>query len=361
MWVYYILLLIPLTIQHFIIKGNRFDYHKKNQRALLFFFVMMTILVALRHESIGTDTRSYIYYFERFSKLSWEQCGKESIEWGFTYFNKIISLFTKEPQVFLAITAIVTIVMIYPTYRRLCVDSSLTIVLYVTMSTFVMVFSGIRQMLAIGIGFLAYECTRNKKLIPFIFCVILAVMFHTSAFVLVFMYPLYHAKITNKWLIVVVPVLTIVFVFNRQIFSALGFLLARFTQYDASIGQTGAFTMLILFAIFAVFVFLIPKDTTLDAETIGLRNFLLLSVILQMFAPLHTIAMRINYYYIIFIPLLLPKIIQARSSRWDQVAIVSRHVMVMFFLVYFFFNAYIGSQTGGGSLNTYPYIPFWVD
>ena len=81
---------------------------------------------------------------------------------------------------------------------------------------------------------------------------------------------------------------------------SLGVLLARFSGYDASITQTGAFTMLMLFVMFAVFAFLVPDDATLDAETIGLRNFLLLSIVLQMFAPLHTLAMRMNYYYIIF-------------------------------------------------------------
>lgn len=357
MWVFYILLLIPLAIQHFTIRGYRIDYRKRNQRALFFFFALMTILVAMRHESIGKDTRNYIYFFERFSKVSWSQLGNESLELGFTYFNKFVSLFTKEPQVFFVISTIVFVAMIYQTYKRVCVDASLTIVLYVTMSTFVVSFSGIRQMLAIGIGFLAYECTRNKTPVLFILCVMLAISFHTSAFMLVFMYPLYHAKITKKWLLVVIPVLVIVFVFNKQIFSVLGILLESFTGYDASITQTGAVTMLLLFVAFAVFAFLIPKDDALDAETIGLRNFLLLSVVLQMFAPLHTIAMRMNYYYIIFIPLLLPKIIEARSTRWKQIAIVGRHVMVVFFLVYFFFNAY----TSESNLNVFPYRFFWEE
>ena len=168
MWVYCFLLLIPLAIQHFTIRVDGIDYQKKNSRALFFFFAMMTVLVALRHETIGKDTRNYIYYFDRFSELSWEQCANESVEVGFAYFSKIISVFTEAPQVLFAITAVVTVAMIYPTYKRLCIDPSLTIVLYVTMSTFVMMFSGIRQMLAIGIGFLAYECARNKKLIFFI-------------------------------------------------------------------------------------------------------------------------------------------------------------------------------------------------
>ena len=73
-----------------------------------------------------------------------------------------------------------------------------------------------------------------------------------------------------------------------------------------------------------------------------------------MFAPLHTLAMRMNYYYIIFIPLLLPRIIEYRSRRWNQVAILGRHIMVVFFLVYFFVNA-----SGGGGLNVFPYHFFW--
>ena len=112
--------------------------------------------------------------------------------------------------------------------------------------------------------------------------------------------------------------------------------------------------MLILFAIFTVFAFLIPDESQLDAETIGLRNFLLLSLVIQMFAPLHTLAMRMNYYYIIFIPLLLPKIIECRSKRWNQVAVLGRHVMVGFFLLYFFYNA-----SKGGNLHVFPYHFFW--
>lgn len=354
MTVFYILLFVPMLIQHIVIEKKYINFENKNKRALFVFFALITLLVMLRHESVGNDTRNYIYFFNNYSGMDWRDVGKESLEFGFSYFNKIVSVFTEEPQAFLAIAAIIISLMIYPTYKRLCVDPSFTIVLFCIMSTFVMMFSGIRQMLAIGIGFIAYEFTRNKKLIPFIIAVLVAMTFHISAFVLIFMYPLYYARITKKWLIAVVPILAIMFAFNRQIFSVLALILERFTNYDASISQTGAYTMIILFAAFAVFAFLIPDESLLDTETIGLRNFLLLSLALQMFAPLHTIAMRMNYYYIIFIPLLLPKIVECRSERWKQVAVVGRHIMVAFFLIYFFINAY-----GDGNLNVFPYHFFW--
>lgn len=354
MEIFFVLLLFPMILQHVAIKGHYIDYQKRNKAALAFFFLLLTILVMFRHEGVGNDTRSYIWFFERFCRLEWFQLRKGNLEIGFAYFNKIISLLSQEPQFFLAMAAIAVSAMIYPTYKRLCVDTSLTIVLFCIMSTFVVMFSGIRQMLAVGIGFVAYELTREKKLFFFVLAVLLAISFHTSGFMLAFMYPLYHARITKKWLYVAVPVLAVIFVFNRQVFSVLVAIMDRFTAYSGSISSTGAYTMLLLFVVFTVFAFLIPDESRLDAETIGLRNFLLLALVIQMFAPLHVLAMRMNYYYIIFIPLLLPKIIQCRSKRWNQVAVLGRHVMVVFFLLYFFVNAY-----RGGSLNVFPYHFFW--
>lgn len=354
MGVFFVLLLAPIIFQHFIIKNHSINVEKRNNKILFLFFAWLAILLMFRHECIGNDTRNYIYYFERFSQMGWAEVGSNSMEYGFSYFNKLVSLISDNSQFFLAVTAIMTICMIYPTYKRLCLDPSLTIVLFCTMATFVMMFSGIRQMLAIGMGVLSYEFVRVKKLIPFIVMVLLAMLFHESAFMLAIMYPLYHIRITKKWLCVVIPVLGLIFVFNKPIFLFLVSVLGRYTDYNTEIQYTGAYTMLILFGLFAIISFFVPDELKLDAETIGLRNFLLFSVALQMFAPLHTISMRMNYYYIIFIPLLLPKIFSCRRKKMEQVAILSRHVMVGFFSVYFFISAY-----RNGNLQVFPYHFFW--
>lgn len=354
MAIFYVLVLIPMMMQHFTIRGYNFEYQRRNERALSFFFCLLTLLVMFRHESVGTDTENYIYYFNEFSRLSWQNLGDKGLEIGFAIFNKMVSLISKNPQVYLASAALAVSVMIYPTYKRLCVDTSLTVVLYCLMSTFVMMFSGIRQMLAVGIGFIAYGFTRRHKFLPFLATVLLSMTVHTSSFMLLIMYPLYHAKITKKWLYAVIPMLATLFVFNRQVFVILSIILDRYTRFESIASATGAYTMLILFAIFAAFAFLVPEESEMDEETIGLRNFLLLALMIQMFAPLHVLAMRMNYYYIIFIPLLLPRIIQCRRKRWSQVAILGRHIMVMFFLCYF-----LAHMQQGSSLDVFPYHFFW--
>lgn len=353
MTVFFLLIFIPILIQHIRIKGM--DYNKKNKFCIVLFFVFLTILLMLRHKSVGTDTSTYMYLFKRMSFLEWSELSRYySTEIGFSYYNKLVSLISDSPQFFLAMTALITIGMMIPTYKRLCIDSAFTIVLFCTMSTFVMMFSGIRQMLAVGIGFIAYECVRKRKILFFLLVVGIAMTIHTSAFMLIFMYPLYYMRITKKLLYIIVPSIIAIFAFNKPIFSVLSLFIERYTKYEGGIIETGAYSMIFVFTLFSIFAFLIPNESMVDEETMALRNFLLFSLVLQVFAPLHNLAMRMNYYYIIFIPLLLPRIVKYRNVRWKQVAIVGRHTMVIFFGIYFIMSAY-----KGGNLDVFPYHFFW--
>ena len=184
MGIFYVLLLVPIMMQHVVIKGYKGDYLKRNKKALTFFFILLTVMVMFRHESIGNDTVNYIYYFRKYSRMGWDQIKLEDTTVAFGYLNKIISLISDDPQFYLAAMGLAVSAMIYPTYRRLCVDTSLTVVLFCMMSTFVMMFSGIRQMLVVGIGCVAYEFTRNKKFVFYMLAVLLTVTIHTSGFML---------------------------------------------------------------------------------------------------------------------------------------------------------------------------------
>lgn len=349
-----ILLFVPIAISPFVrsIKINRI--YIKNL-PLFLFFLILTFLIMFRNEKVGADTANYLIIFENNARMNWSAIGKDTAEIGFQVLNKLLALISTNHHFYIAVMGLLVSALIYPTYRRVSNDAALTIALFCTMSTFVMMFSGIRQMLAVGLGFIAYEFTRNKKLVFFILTVVLAVLFHTSAFIIALMYPLYHIKIKRKWMFFVVPVLLAVFVFNKPIFSFLTAIAERFTNYQGTVTSTGAYTMIVLFIFFAVFSYVIPDENLLDSETIGLRNFLLLALVLQMFAPLNVWTMRMNYYFIIFIPLLIPKIIESSSVRWNQFAKWGRNIMIVFFLGYFLVNAIFRSN----NLNVFPYHFFW--
>ena len=352
MYPYYILVFAPILFSMLRFKGQSIQARK--QQSIKLFFILLFILLALRGINVGKDSSNYFYLFNNYAHQNWSAVFSINTEPAFVVLNKLVAVFSNNFQWLLVVTAAITIIPICYQYAKNAEDPVLTIALFITMSTFVMLFSGIRQGIAIALGMIAFEFTQRKKLFGFILIVVLAMLFHASAFMLAFMYPLYHVRITKKWLLAVIPAMIIIFAFNRSIFGLLGQLLKGFTRYEATISATGAYTMLILFALFSIYCFTIPNEVVLSADIIGMRNFLLFSTILQMFAPLNTLAMRMNYYYIIFIPLLIPKIISRSSERLKQVTVVSRYCMIIFFIIYFFINA-----PKSNVLNTFPYHFFW--
>ena len=350
---YIILLTVPILLYPFT-KNTIVNHVKIDRLPLTLFFLLLTIMVVLRHPRIGNDTINYMHYFEQIARSGWNQIQWHNLEPGYQLFNKLLSFISGNSRFFLVAAGMAVSAMLFPIYHRLCVDPPLTIVLFCTMSTFSMMFSGIRQMMAIGVGMIAYAFVLRKRPILFLLSVLVAMGFHTSAFMLLPMYPLYYARITKKGGFFTIPILVLAFVFNRQIFRVLGTFLESYTKYSADIMATGAYTMLLLFVIFAVFSFVVPEEQVLDEETIGLRNFLLFSLVIQMFAPLNMLAMRMNYYYIVFIPLLLPRIIACARVRYRSVAAWARTIMVVFFFTYFFAKA-----SSGINLHTIPYHFFW--
>lgn len=358
MWPYVVLITVPILVQHVRIQGaTLYIVNSKkgnNKSALRCFFVILLLMLILRHKTIGIDLKNYESIFFYISKSNWRTALGRSTEIAYSAMNKIISIFGGDFFWVMAATAILSIWFLAKGFIRDSEDAGLTIVLFINLSNFLLLFSGLRQAIALSLGFLAYDLVREKKLLAFLFIVFFSMLFHTSAFMLLFMFPLYHMRISPSGLLWVVPVMLVVFVFNQQIFGVLTLILSMFTKYDAQISSTGAYTMMILYIIFAVFAYLIPDEEKMDPDTLGMRNFLLLAVVLQMFAPLHDVAMRMNYYYMIFIPLVIPRIIRRASKRWEQVAMVARMVMLVFFMAYFFLTA-----PSDNSLHTFPYRFFW--
>lgn len=367
---YLLLLFLPLLFSFLVIDKTNGRYIAtiggtakilNRSCALPMFFFVLLVMLMLRHETVGTDIERYKYYFNRISRLDFENIGRVGLEPLYLLLNWLISRVTKNYQVFLAIIAIITTVPIAKLYCEDREHGFLKIVLFLNMSNFVLLFSGLRQCIALALGLIAYRYVREKKLLHFLAVVCIALGFHHSAFMIFFLYPLYYTTFKRKHLWFVIPAIVLVFVFNRPIFSIAVNLLSLISsdKYTAVISSTGAYAMLLLFAAFAVFSYVLLDEKRADQETLGLRNFLLAAVVLQSFAPIHTLAMRLNYYYIIFIPILIPKILKSTKHVSSDIVRLIKVCFVVFFAGYFLYTTYIGCKTGVSALDTYPYVPFW--
>lgn len=350
MLLFYLMLLLPLAVYAVLSRTDR--HESANRAAITCFFIILFLALALRGETVGRDIPGYKYYFEVISRSGWGEIFSLDLEPGFILLNKLVSLFTDNFQIFIAVTAAITVFPLCKIYREEIKNAGITAVLFINMSTFVMMFSGIRQAIAITLGVIAFKFVKEKKWIKFLIISAIAMTFHTSAFMLFLMYPVYHYKLKRNSFWLLTSIFAFCLIFNRQIMTVLMFLMPdRYS--DTSLSYNNAYTMIILFAIFTAYSVIIPDERKLGATGRGLRNMLLLSTLLQTFAPVHPLSMRMNYYYIIFIPLMLPKIMNASEDKWKNTVELSKFIMLVFFTAYFFYmstspNSYI-----------FPYHFFW--
>lgn len=367
---YFLLVLIPFFIQFFlktnnkcIIAGNPKRALTGENSALLLFFILFLGLLAVRSETVGRDLGNYKVIFNTIGRASIDQIAYGVTEKLFKLYTWMIyNYISNNYQIYLAITAVITVIPIAYVYYKDKSHGYLKIAVFVNMSTFIMLFSGIRQGLAMGMGMLAYQALKEHKNWRFLVWAIVAANIHHTGFMVFFLLPLYKLNLSKKHLIWIIPSAGFVVLFNNRIFNYIASIMGETNgKYSALAGSTGAFGSFVLFFLFAAFVYLVSDDETMDEETFALRNILVFATVMQSFAALNPLAMRMNYYFILLIPIALGKGLCYVKPKYKQVAKFAEIVMCVFFTFLFFFSTYRSYVTGISTLDTIPYVPFWKE
>ncbi len=354
---YFLLLLLPILIgvhcqRYRICIGKKTIYQTSSMSIDVFMFILLVLLV-FRGLQCGIDTKQYLNLYNKYSSYSISDLFLDyNHELGYKLLNKLIGLSVDDFQFLIGITSAICVFPLWYFYKRESEHPILTIVLFLSVAPFMMYFSGIRQAMAMAFGIPAWYAAKNKRIIWFIGIILGAMQFHTSAFILALLYPLYQVRITPKWLWGVIPCMVLVYIFKAPIFN---FMLELLWKDYNTTSETNAIMVFLLLIIFGIYAYAIPDEKFLNNDCIALRNILLLSIVLQSFAQLHPLAMRMNYYFLIFVPILIPKIAMRSRKMFDEIAQLSVGVMIIFFS-YYFMNTVI---TDNDPLNIIPYITFW--
>ena len=322
------------------------------------FFIVFIIILSVRSVDVGADSKNYYKMYREIGVLPWNKLFgyRVPLEYGNLVLQKLLNvLFGDSLFVFLFATSVIAVVPIWIFYSRRSEAPLLAIALFISVAPFSMYFSGIRQIIAMGLGVVAWHFTKKKNVILFILTVIFAVLFHRSAIVLVFMFPLYYLKIKRVWLAVIIPVILVAFVFNKQIITLIYNLTGLYAENELALADTNAYGMLIILAMLTAFSFIVPNEKLMDKDAIALRNLLVFSLIIQCFAPIHGLVMRFNYYYLIFVPITITQVLKFIDAKFAKLKTVFMWVMGVAFVGLFFYRAYFG----GDQLKIFPYIPFW--
>ncbi len=351
---YYILLIIPALLYIF----GRFINKKWNKQCIILFFIILLVILSLRGIECGRDLKMYSYFFDIMKGYSFEEVISYSKKGEIFFFilNKIVILLGGNFQLFLCVVALISIIPIALFYSKKSENALLTIALFLTVAPFPMFFSGLRQVIAMGLVVMAFKFIEEKKPIQYIISILIIMLFHISAIIALLFYPIYHSKISKNWLIIIIPLFVLVYLFKEQIFMFfLGFGNKIYQETYGTITSTGQYATLLLLIIFDIYCFIIPDKSKINQEYIGLRNLLLFSTLIQLFVPINMNIMRLNYYSLLFVPILIPKTVNIGSKSFRKVIQVSVVVMILFFSSYFIYNGY----NGNNNLDIFPYSTYW--
>ncbi len=366
MTVYYCLYGILLaTGLIFTRQEKRIDLQKKkNRNYTIFACILLISLFALRHPYMGIDLGygsfyGYLGQFEYISEQSWLSVFTDDFmnyERAYVVLNKLIGIFTIDTQIFLfIITTIALIPVFYYIYKN-SDDVVLSTIIFMGIPVFEMYYSGLRQVIAIGITTLSIKFIEEKKLFKFIIVILIASLFHSSALVFLVAYPIYYFKNTDLIKTLSVLAIPVIYILRYPLFS----ILSKLFKSNATATDNGAILLFLVFT--AVYIFLLIFADDNDTIQVGLRNLFWVACACQAFGGIYTIAMRVGYYFMIALPVLLPRVLayQKKNSESDKEKDSSYILMyVIIFAAFVIFGLY--TLKVGSWSRSFPYYFYWEE
>lgn len=340
---YFVITLIAVT-------NNLKPYLRKPAYAYFFFIIL---LLALRAPSVGIDLaylspNGYWNSFDVIRQMPWRKVlftDFKNYEKGYVILNKVIGLLVPNKQFFLLICAILSLWPIGRFISRYSKDQYLSTIIYLALPCYEFCYSGLRQGIAIGICVLAFDAIVQKRLKLFVVLVLLASTFHSSAILFLFAYPAYYFRLPQKqFYFVLFALLPVLFVLRRPLFSFLTYIF----KPDARIDNNDSVT---LFIVFSLVYFVIIIWTRWDDDTNwGLVNLFYLACAIQALAGLNSIVIRVGYYYMLPLVIVLPNMIK-RLKKSDMILYLVLWMGILFcfgiFGVYTFTTTPLININGG--------------
>lgn len=344
---------------------------KREKKIICWFgFVIWSFIIGLRHPSMGVDLQyglldGYWGMYSAIGHSSWSTVlggAFLNYERGYVIFNKILSYVSEDPQLLICVCAIIAIgavsYLIYKNSRSVL----LSIIIYLGLPVFLINYSGLRQAVAIAITVFSYHFIKEKKPFCFTLTVLFAAQFHSSAYLFWLAYPVYYIR-TERFGVKILSILLlpVIFIIRLPLFKLL-------TGLFGMKGQIELNTSFLLFVFFVgIYIACVCLENKSNEKEIGCRNLFYIACICQAFSSVSNIVMRVGYYYMIYLILLLPEIVfsqriggQIDEKRKKNKITVKRDSAIMYiFILFFFIIAGLSSLYNSGWAEAYPHSFFW--
>lgn len=326
-------------------------------------FMLLFGILALRHWSMGNDLGfrlkyelGYVQSFLRINRYSWSEILKMksflNYERGYIIFNKLVGSIYNNKQFFLASCAFVNILSVAVLIYKNSKLPFLSWIIFMGLPVFMILFSGMRQGIALSIIILSVKLIEERKLIKFVLIVLFASTFHKSSIIFLIAYPLYHIEISGWKSVVAILIIPIVFVLRSPLFS----IFSKIFKDNAHAKDTGSWLLFVIFC--TIYIALTILNKYAGTKQNKLLNLFYFACLCQAFSGIYQLAMRVGYYFMIYLIIALPNTIYELKNNNTK---SSEHEFMLGYIIVFaaFFIYGIYSLSTSTWAGTNPYHFFW--
>jgi len=238
-------------------------------------------------------------------------------------------------------------------------DYDMILFLFIVLGFYFSTFNGIRQWIAIAVFMYSFKYIKQKELLKYLICIIVASLFHITAILLLPAYFLFKLNIKDKYKIIIIGLTFVVFkVINFNNLIALIFKKFAFSFYvryfvsGVDLTQSvGSFLPILLsFGMFMFYV-LFEKNLTpkISLEKYEYNKTLCFYIVL--FAITNTVNnlfSRFSYYFIPFIMYLLPDFFTIFSRKYKK---LMKCIVIVCGIIFMVINTFLKNSN-----NPLPYV-----
>lgn len=326
---YFILLPLVLFLAYMAKKTN----NKISYKIIIFsIFFLLVLFAGLRDQSVGTDTSNYVRIFQHDRVVNeniFETSG--SMEIGYLFLQRTARLFSDEYWVLLTLIAALVVYFYLSTILKLSGNYFISIMVFISLGTYMFFFNGARQGIAAAIFSFAIIAVVERDYKKYYLWTFIAVLFHNSVLITLPFYFLLKQKYSFKNLLILIGSLAvIVFLFYNLLSFLPEQMYDRYSVYEDRGKKGGLFLTIFYIIMLSFFIFmrtLISKnqrniyDVYLNMTIIFTLIFVAVSVFSQ-----DVNLFRLALYFSLGSILIWPMIFKAISGQ-------IKYILFLFFVI----------------------------
>ncbi|GAA6255758.1 hypothetical protein F070042J6_16100 [Bacteroides sp. f07] len=328
----YYLLLLWLLILVFI--EQRYSNQRSGNKLLFAGTLPIFLILALRSETVGTDTMPYLHMFEMVDLENYTSYFDDTLDYehGFYLLQIIIKLFTNDSRYLIYATSLFTCVSMFYFIARNATNKVVLLYFFTTMGFFQFSLSGMRQTIAICITMFAYEFVKKKKTLYFLLLIVLAAQFHKSVVLAIPLYIIGNMNMTPKKAgVLFMGLLVIVLLGDKMLLWA-----ADVMEYDKYTNIEKADNGYIFFSIVAIITYYAYKyrdEIQKQKETnVGSVNISFMSLSVWTARLISRTAERVSFYFMPHTYLVLEELLTQNTRNKSIVLIIVLSMMGYIFI-----------------------------